>query len=268
MASERVKFYDLVVEPGRTFYSANTWKTRLSLLHKNVPFDVIEVTPMMLQSDEFRQRTGSARPLVPMVEFARDDMVFNSFVIADRLERDYADSSSLYIPEQDTSDCHPAAYASARAAARVFERGLGDSDPGWSTFFELIYTDLARAYKHLPVDYEYVTSDRKLGFANAHAKLSALNMNELIERARMSLLPFEALLTDNLPNGGKASFITSPTKAGFTDYVLFGRYMMVATLNADKAELVFSAHPAVSDWVERMLDLYDGHAKHILDTRK
>lgn len=50
MLSEPVIFYDLVSHPGSALWSPNTWKTRLSLLHKGVPFVTREVTFTQLRA--------------------------------------------------------------------------------------------------------------------------------------------------------------------------------------------------------------------------
>lgn len=58
---DKIIFYDLVPSKGsKLFYSPNTMKTRLSLLHKGVPFETRAVTYIDTLG-ELKQRTGFER---------------------------------------------------------------------------------------------------------------------------------------------------------------------------------------------------------------
>lgn len=54
-------FYDLVTRAGGAIWSPNTWKTRLSLLHKGVDFETRELTITELRG--MASRWGVKRPM-------------------------------------------------------------------------------------------------------------------------------------------------------------------------------------------------------------
>lgn len=57
-----IYLYELIGRESGRYYSPNTYKTRLSLLHKRVPFETREVTYHDLRYD-LAQRMGVERPM-------------------------------------------------------------------------------------------------------------------------------------------------------------------------------------------------------------
>lgn len=192
----QVIFYDLVGAPGGPLFSANTWKTRLSLLHKRVPFQTVELTCMDLRG-EVAKRMGKERPLgrprrVPCKAVL--DLVVrlqspSSSLPTDHSSRDLSRSpftSSERIRTVPLSSRHQTRIrrlaltrrrslwqeCSTQVHSRLFLtlgkrrlrpfKGVGASDPQWNTFFEvsaplLVKLQLDQANR------DYFTSDYKLG---------------------------------------------------------------------------------------------------------
>lgn len=76
-----IKFYDLVTNEGGPYWSPNTWKTRLSLVHKRVEFDSVDVTLTQLRA--LAPKWGVKRAMVPSIELEDGTVISDSWKIAE-----------------------------------------------------------------------------------------------------------------------------------------------------------------------------------------
>ena len=116
---------------------------------------------------------------------------------------------------------------------------------------------------------EYFTSDAKLGFTDGWAKITEQDQGtlasstcvklelmertaSLLKRAQDSLLPFESLLSRR----PMTNYLTSHADPGFIDYVVFGRYAMIAYTRPDLVEDLWMKGK-LGEWVKRMIERFD-----------
>ncbi|ORY74329.1 glutathione S-transferase [Leucosporidium creatinivorum] len=248
-------FYDLVTRPGGPYWSPNTWKTRLSLLHKGVEFETREVTFTELRA--LAPRWGVKRAIAPSIELTDGTIISDSWKIAEWLEKTYPDRPSLFLPSSKTPvDGSSPEMQVARSYAVMFNAGYGDSDPGWATFFELVAKTLEQALGS--EDREYYTSDAKLGVKDGWKKLTSADPTSLLERSKASVLALEAVLR-------VTPFLTGDAP-GFVDYVAYGRYAMMANLDPKLTDEVWRERetPELREWIARIEARYASELKEAL----
>ncbi|GAA5887244.1 hypothetical protein JCM6882_002461 [Rhodosporidiobolus microsporus] len=248
--SDKLIFYDLVGVHGGPFYSPNTWKTRLSLLHKEVEFEEREVTYMELK--EFAGRFGGQKPITPFIELANGELIWDSWRIAEWLEEKYPNKPSLFLPDAATplNSADPALKLAKNYAVLV-NKGYGDSDSQWSPFFELSAEGIAGLMPdESPGEPNqtrlYYQSDAKLGMKDAWKTLMSLDKNAMTGQAKASVTPLEGVLADS-------PFLTGQ-HPGFADYVVYGRYHMMRSACPSIAQAVWrdAGVPNVGKWIDRI----------------
>ncbi|KAM0754812.1 glutathione S-transferase [Meredithblackwellia eburnea MCA 4105] len=245
-----VIFYDLVSVPGGTFFSPNTYKARLSLLHKGVPFTTREVTYNDLRT-HLKERFGVKKLIVPTIELSDGSIISSSANIARWLEETYPGAPSLYLPTEATPvDQTSSAYILAKNYATLVDSGFGDSDPEWSTFWELSAAGIQASLNSVgPLnDGDYMKSDEKLGAKGEWDRLMSLDQSTLIQRAEHSLIPVESVLTST-------QFLAG-TAPGYVDYVVYGRYMMMAAGCPHLAVQIWRSKRLINDWITRLELIY------------
>ncbi|GAA6034894.1 hypothetical protein JCM8097_009355 [Rhodosporidiobolus ruineniae] len=260
MPSQGLVFYDLVGAHGGAFWSPNTWKTRLSLLHKGVDFEEREVTYMDLK--ELASEIGVAQPTCPFIRLPSGEYMMDSWRIAEWLDKEYPDKPSLFLPDAPTPvDLSNPALLLARNYATAFTEGFGNSDSQWTTFLELSLPGIAASMPDLEPGVPnpnrvYFTSDEKLGMKDAWATFTSLDRPTLIERGKACLLPLDLILS--------SSQYLSGNHPGFVDYIVYGRYhMMRATCPADTEEVWLKPESLkhVAEWVKRIEKRWESELK-------
>ncbi|SCZ98238.1 BZ3500_MvSof-1268-A1-R1_Chr3-2g06240 [Microbotryum saponariae] len=198
------------------------------------------------------KKHGKDRILSPTIELPSGELISDSWKIAEWLDINYPDAPSLFLP----SSPNPVQLDSpemdvAKAYAFVFSSGFGSSDAQWSTFFEISAELLAALY---PGDAEdtntergWFKSDAKLGMKDGWKFLTSTPQETLVSRAKASLLPLEALLTDR-----GHSYLASKDQPGFVDYVAYGRYMMMRVAVPKLCEEIWDEKKAVKEWRIRL----------------
>ncbi|GAA5839813.1 hypothetical protein JCM11251_001222 [Rhodosporidiobolus azoricus] len=260
--SDKIVFFDLVGAHGGPFYSPNTWKTRLSLLHKGVEFEEREVTYMDLK--EYAPRFKGQKPVTPFVELPDGELIWDSWRIAEWLERQYPDRPSLFLPDAPTPvNADDPALKLAKNFATLVNKGYGDSDSQWSPFFELAAEGIAG----LMPDEEpgepnpsrlYYQSDEKLGMKNAWKTLMSLDKAAMTSQAKASLAPLEGVLA--------GSPFLSGQRPGFADYVVYGRYHMMRAACPSIAQTVWrdDSLKEVATWIDRIEERWAEELKEAL----
>lgn len=79
-----------------------------------------------------------------------------------------------------------------------------------------------------------------------------MSADELRERARACLIPFDALLERE-----GVSYLASATQPGFLDFAVYGRYHMTVTGSQEKTDQTWGAYPRLMSWVERLEERFD-----------
>ncbi|SCV71262.1 BQ2448_2850 [Microbotryum intermedium] len=253
--------YDLYFKPVYSgildgpFWAPNPWKTRMSLLHKGVDFVTQPVTMADLKA--LAKKHGKERILSPTIELPSGELISDSWKIAEWLDITYPDAPSLFLPSSPTPVRQDSPEMDvAKSFAFIFANGFGSSDAQWSTFFELSAEALARLCilgtpktqtRFVIVDgvFErgWFQSDAKLGMQDGWKFLTSTPQETLVSRAKASLLPLEALLTDR-----GHSFLASKDQPGFVDYVAYGRYMMMRVAVPQLCEEIWDEKKAIEEW--------------------
>ncbi|PWN41876.1 hypothetical protein IE81DRAFT_291179 [Ceraceosorus guamensis] len=235
-------------------FSPNTWTTRLTLLHMNLPFRVVELDGPSLRHEYFTRVFGK-RPLVPMIE-APDDQT-----CAALQEQALAASSSAsqghengnlhspFVPERSASEASISDLRAGANWAHLLKRGLGNSESRWSWHFELLAPAIAANMD--PRVRTFFKSDEKNG-KGGWQKLLALDRGELLARTRRSLRPISHHFSNPVPFSDDSApplFLQSPTRPGLSDAVIFGRYAMSAATDSALSKAIWAEDPKVArEW--------------------
>ncbi|TPX69342.1 hypothetical protein SpCBS45565_g02586 [Spizellomyces sp. 'palustris'] len=257
-----IKFYDLTADPTKStrFFSPNTWKTRMALLHKQVKFETVPVTLLDIRGP-IAKRSGLPNIQAPAIELPDGTFLYDSFRISEWLETAYPDAPSLFTGDgQSTRQANPAHLTTGKAYARLVDLGLGSSSPEWAVWFELCFPEVCKFHQEgVPGLYEYFISDQRLG-PSGREKLFALDRVELIRRAKLTVTPLIQILRERPGEYLQGKF------PGQADYVLFGRYAYCRLLNKEIAKEVWDDQaPELASWVQKLSQAFNGHAQKIFD---
>ncbi|KAI8832727.1 hypothetical protein BC829DRAFT_408343 [Chytridium lagenaria] len=227
-----LKLYDIIFDHDTHdpyYRSPNPWKIRLALLQKGLPFETIEVTHIDI-STTLTARYGK-RATCPALELEDGTLLCDSYHIAEYLEENYPTPH----PSSQATPLFPLPAAEitlGKAFSRLVDLGLGDSDPQWAVWLELILPDLIAAAPHAMTD-------------------KALERDALLERAKLNILPIAAVLRER-----PGEFLQG-REPGFTDFVVFGRYAMCRNCNPGLAKA------GIMEWVERMVERFPEIRGHL-----
>lgn len=255
-----IKFYDLVPSiDSNIFFSPNTWKTRLCLLHKGVKFETVPTTLL-----DFRgilsQRSNQPEISAPAIELPDGTFIYDSFRIAEWLETAYPDAPSLFTGDGKVSrDARIEHVAMGKNYARLIDLGLGASKPEWAVWFELFFPHLDCLMQGDELR-TYFTSDVRHG-PQGYQKLLKLDRQELIRRAKANVQPLAQVLRERSGEYFQGKF------PGQVDYVVFGRYAYCRMLNPELAQEIWQDQDEdLRQWIEKLSNAYDKHAQTIFDS--
>ncbi len=205
-------------------YSTFSWRTRLALLHKGVPF---EIYPVAVSDKETIRFSGQRK--VPII---RDDgqIVLDSWKIACFLEQRYPDRSSLFGGQPGQNLTH-------------FMNLWADRELVASLVPTLMLDVLDCVEEQ---DAVHLRSQMEAVFKKKLEDLYADRAKSL-EQFRKRLSPVRRILSDSPFLAGE--------KPAYADYILFGTLQWARVVSAEK---VLEDDDAVSAWFERVLDLHGG----------
>lgn len=204
-------------------YSTFSWRTRLALLHKGVPF---ELRPVAVSDKEAIRFSGQQK--VPIIS---DDgqVVSDSWKIACYLDRHYPDRPSLF-----------------------------GGQPGQNlTYFMNLWTDrelVPALVSTLMLDVLdcveerdaiHLRSQMETAFKKKLEDLYAERAKNL-EQFRKRLAPLRRILS--------ASPFLAGEKPAYADYIVFGTLQWARVVSSEK---VLEDDDVVAAWFNRVLDLYD-----------
>jgi len=217
--------YELAgADPARRF-SPYCWRARMALAHKGLD---AECQPWRFTEVEAIAFSGQAK--VPVL---RDDerVVFDSWAIAEYLERAYPDRPALF-PGTPAASRFIATWADTVLNAQLVRLIVSDI-PQWLGEGQKAYFRASREAR-FGMRLEQVTEGRE-------ARLPAF---------RAVLEPLRAVLREQPFLGGEAP--------DYGDYAVFGGFQWARTVSS--LELLETGDP-VAGWRERMLDLFGGLAR-------
>lgn len=221
----RLTLYELGAANGQR-YSQFAWRTRMALAHKGLPFDTIAVRVSDKEAIAF-----SGQDKVPILKDG-DHVVFDSWKIAEYLDRTYPDRPSLFGGE--------IGHGLTRVINTLVDRTLiGKIVP--SLMLDVLGMVDAQDAAHL----------RKL------EKFFKKTMEEMAAQREAALADFRRAL-DPLRVTLRAQPYLCGAEPAYADYILFSVFQWARIVST--TELLETSDALVA-WRERMLDLFGGMAR-------
>lgn len=213
--------------PGNQRYSQFSWRTRMALAHKGLDAEVRAVAISDKQAIAF-----SGQDKVPILVDG-DEVVCDSWLIAEHLERRYADAPSLF--------GGAVGHGLARFLNAYVDRSL------IPRLVPLLMVDVVAGLddqdgRHLREGMEQIFR-KSLEELAANRDQDVLGFRKLLDPARTAL---------------KAQPFLSGQSAAYPDYILFSLFQWARIVST--FQLLEDSDPLCS-WRERMLDLHDGLAR-------
>jgi glutathione S-transferase len=210
-------------------FSPHVWKTKLSLAHKGLAFDIAPVG-----FTEIPRLEQGATKIVPLLRDG-EKLVSDSFDIALYLEEAYPDRPPLFSGE------------GGKAMARFVE--------GWSQ--TTLHTAIGRIaimdiHDSLdPIDRAYFRASREERFGRPLEAVAEAGRGDL-ETFSAKLEPIRHMLKFQPFLGGDRPL--------FADYIVFGALQWARIVSPHR---LLAADDVVTDWFERCLDLHDGLGRSV-----
>jgi glutathione S-transferase len=215
--------YDLV-NARRAHFSHNSWRVRMALLHKGIPFEVKDV----LFTDIPSLASGGDKLTIPTIGHG-GKLVTDSWAIVQHLDAAFPDTPRLLTPE-------------SAPVLKFFQYWAQTSLHG--PIARLILRDLHERLD--PADQAYFRASREKSYKTTLEELQA-GREDRLDTFRRGLQPMRLALGHHAYLGGE--------QPGYADYLAFGAFMWART--SSTFELLAEDDP-VHAWRERCLDLYEG----------
>jgi glutathione S-transferase len=223
-----ILLYELAGADAGLRFSPYCWRSRMALLHKGLAFETI---PWRFTDREAIAFSGQGR--VPVLVDG-ETVVFDSWAIADHLERAYPEAPSLF-------------GGSAGQAVTRFVNAFVDGVVN-PVIARMIVADIAPLVHEK--DRAYFRASREERFGEALEAVGARREAEA-PSFRRQLEPFRRVLADQPFLGGAGPM--------YADYILFGSLQWARCVSA--FELLAEDDATLLAWRERLLDAFDGHAR-------
>ncbi|AEG52712.1 MULTISPECIES: glutathione S-transferase family protein [Sinorhizobium] len=210
-------------------FSPHVWKTKLSLAHKGLAFDIAPVG-----FTEIPRLEQGATKIVPLLRDG-EKLVSDSFDIALYLEEAYPDRPPLFSGE------------GGKAMARFVE--------GWSqttlhpAIGRIAIMDIHDSLD--PIDRAYFRASREERFGRPLEAVAEAGRGDL-ETFSAKLEPIRHMLKFQPFLGGDRPL--------FADYIVFGALQWARIVSPHR---LLAAGDVVTDWFERCLDLHDGLGRSV-----
>ncbi|ARS72626.1 glutathione S-transferase family protein [Sinorhizobium meliloti] len=210
-------------------FSPHVWKTKLSLAHKGLTFDIAPVG-----FTEIPRLEQGATKIVPLLRDG-EKLVSDSFDIALYLEEAYPDRPALLSGE------------GGKAMARFVE--------GWSqttlhpAIGRIAIMDIHDSLD--PIDRAYFRASREERFGRPLEAVAEAGRGDL-ETFSAKLEPIRHMLKFQPFLGGDRPL--------FADYIVFGALQWARIVSPHR---LLAAGDVVTDWFERCLDLHDGLGRSV-----
>ena len=222
-----IQMYDLAAADPAVRFSPYCWRTRMALAHKEL---AVETIAWRFTDRDAIAFSGQGR--VPVIRDG-ETVVFDSWAIAQYLERQYPEKPSLF--GGPTGEAH-ARFINAWADS-VLNPGL----------IRLVVGDVFAVIAEK--DREYFRTSREARFGAPPDQVQS-GREQTVVGFRQSLTPVRSTLEAQPFLGGD--------KPSYADYIVFGGFMWAR--NVSTFALLEASDP-ITDWRERMLDLHGGLAR-------
>ena len=216
-----IKLYELCGSDKSHLFSPHCWKTRYSLAHKGLDYEIIPTVFTDIATIE-----GGTNRTVPTIKDG-NTIMDESLEIAHYLDTTYPDKPSL-IGDSLSLTRFVATWANSQIHPEVAKICLLD-----------IYNSLA------PADQEFFRRTREARFGCSLEDFSSKFPKDGVSINKV-LSPLQILLQNQDYLGGD-----TPT---FADYIIFGPLQWLRLCSSVDIPI----DSPVSDWFARLLDLYDG----------
>ena len=225
-----LQLYDLAGAETERRFSPYCWRTKLALMHKGLPFDTI---PWRFSEKNVIAFSGQGR--VPVL-LDGDQVVSDSWTIANYLEDAYADRPSLFRGD------------GGRAVTR-FVNAWADGVLV-AGILRLVITDIFAHLDEKDRPYFRQTREQRLG-----AKLETINADREtnVLAFRKTLEPIRTVLAAQPYFGGDVP--------AYADYIVFGCFQWARCISS--FPLLLKDDP-VWAWRDRLLSAFDGFARKAL----
>lgn len=216
--------YDLV-NAQRAHFSPNSWRVRMALLHKGIPFEVRDV----LFGDIPSLNAGGDKLTIPTIAH-QDQLVTDSWAIVHYLDQAFPDTPRLIAPGAEGH------------VLKFFQYWVQTTVHGGIA--RLILRDLHDSLD--PADQAYFRASREKQYKQTLEAVQA-GREERVDAFRKSLQPMRLALSHGPYISGE--------QPGYADYLAFGGFMWART--SSPFQLLAEDDPVYA-WRERCLDLYGG----------
>ena len=223
-----ITLWELKGKDGRR-YSAFSWRTKMALKHKGLPFE----SQPVLMSDKAAIAFSGGKT-VPVIKDG-ETVVRDSWKIAEHLEDRYADKPTLF--------------------GGAIGRGVTQAFNTWAdrtlipAMMPVVVADL---HERVDAGDEQYFRQQFEGFLKSTLEEARERQPKALERLMRALEPMQAALK-------RQPFICGSAPA-YGDYILFSVFQW-ARITSPQA--IFNNSEPLYGWRERILDLYDGFARNV-----
>ena len=231
--SMTIKHYELAAEDNDITFSPYCWRTRMALLHKDVPFTTV---PWYFADKSATQASGSST--VPVIE-TNGSWVTDSWDIAHYLDETYPDQPKLFPNEESI------------ALAK-----LVDSICKEYVFPVVVPIAVPQVYKILGGECQtYFRKTREAFFGTALENIYVEPQTGK-ENLAKALLSFDNLLADQ-------PYLCGESPA-YADYILYGILKWVDIVSSYET---LDKDSITGKWFVTMDNLFDGHGRNAKNVR-
>jgi len=223
-----IKIYELCGADEQVLFSPHCWKTRMSLAHKGLDYEVAPTPFTKVATME-----GGESRKIPVIRDG-ETVVEESFEIAKYLDKQYPDAPDLV-----------GGGAGAAMTQMIINWSQTQVHPA---VVKLCLMDIFNSLA--PADKEHFRTTREKMFGKTLEEFQAQFDMEDYSGLNVALLPLELTLR-------KQNFIGGETPL-FADYVVFGPLQW---LRVAKGIDALPLEGKVAGWFSGLLDMYDGMAR-------
>jgi len=226
----KIKMYDLVGAEENRAFSPYCWRIRMALAHKKLE---VEIIPWHYHERENIAFSGQGK--VPVI-VDRNQVVFDSWNIANYLEQTYPDSPSL--------------FGSSQAQAQTVFINSWNNQTLMRVLFPMVVFNV---FEHLhPQDKAY--------FRETREKLLGKPLEEFRNIKDEQIHNFRTIISPLRETLEQQSFLAGE-KPNFADYIVFSSFQLARSVSQIK---LLDDEDPIYIWREKMLDLFDGVARQNL----